>query len=41
MDTVAQGSEHQPSPRYFAASFEHLGALYAWGGRSLKLLGCS
>ncbi|CAJ1400623.1 unnamed protein product [Effrenium voratum] len=33
---MRNSSEHQPSPRYFAASFEHLGALYAWGGRSLK-----
>ena len=33
-----KGSANCPSPRYFVASFEHLGALYAWGGRSSQQL---
>ncbi|CAK9028420.1 unnamed protein product [Durusdinium trenchii] len=31
---LRNGSTNSPTPRYFVASFEHLGALYAWGGRS-------
>ena len=36
----AKGSDQCPSARYFVASFEHLGALYAWGGRSSQWLTC-
>lgn len=31
---LRNSSDQCPSARYFVASFEHLGALYAWGGRS-------
>lgn len=30
---LRNSSAHSPSPRYFVASFGHLGGLYSWGGR--------
>eukprot|EP00403_Amphidinium_massartii_P001875 CAMPEP_0178370748 /NCGR_PEP_ID=MMETSP0689_2-20121128/467_1 /TAXON_ID=160604 /ORGANISM="Amphidinium massartii, Strain CS-259" /LENGTH=657 /DNA_ID=CAMNT_0019990589 /DNA_START=46 /DNA_END=2017 /DNA_ORIENTATION=- len=38
---LQNSSGHDPSPRYFAASFRFNGALFAWGGRSTENTYCS